>query len=430
MKTIYPCRTLRGGVQPPGDKSIAHRYAMLGAIADGETRLYNYPSGRDVHSTLRCMHRLGTDIEIHGSEILIRGRGLFGLQASSQTLDVGNSGTTIRLLSGILAGQPFRTRVNGDESIQRRPMKRIMAPLRQMGAQIQAREDAFPPLEIQGGKLKAIDYPLPTPSAQVKSCVLLAGLYAQGNTHITESVATRNHTELALEHFGAALDVESSGITLHPGAPLTGVTMNIPGDISSAMFWILGALIRPESEVEIRHVGLNPSRNAVLHRLACWGAEIHIQPSSPTGMEVTGTLTVRHSPGIGKGARLEVKSEDVPLMIDEIPALAVLGACTPGGMSIHGAEELRVKESDRLRAIAENLQRMGIPVQERNDGLDIEGGRPLHGAEIQTFGDHRIAMAFSLAALAADSPSTLDDPESAAVSYPDFYEHLQSLAVP
>jgi 3-phosphoshikimate 1-carboxyvinyltransferase len=427
MKTIDPCRILRGSIQPPGDKSIAHRYAMLGAIAAGETHLHNYPSGQDVHSTLSCLRQLGVPVEAKGGDVRIMGRGLHGLQVSAQPLDVGNSGTTIRLLSGILAGQPFLTRIHGDESISRRPMRRVIAPLRQMGASIQARDEAFPPMEIQGGKLKAIDFRPQTPSAQVKSCVLLAGLYAKGCTRVIEPVATRNHTELALGHFGAAITVDSGGISLRSGAEMGGITMNIPGDISSAMFWIVGALIRPGSEVTLENVGLNPSRDAVIRLLTRWGASIQIHPSFHTGMEVTGSLTVRHSARLGEKEPLEVRPEDVPLMIDEIPALAVLGAHAPKGMRIRGAEELRVKESDRLKSVAENLKEMGIPVIETSDGLEIEGGHSFHGGEIRTYKDHRIAMAFAIAALGADGPSTLDDPGCAAVSYPNFYEHLRVL---
>ncbi len=428
MKNIQPCRCLRGSVQPPGDKSIAHRYAMIGAIASGDTLLFNYPAGRDVHSTLSCLRQLGVPVETQGTEVRIEGRGLHGLKASHQPLDVGNSGTTIRLLSGILAGQPFRTCLQGDESIARRPMRRIIAPLRQMGASIEAREGSFTPLEIRGGGLQGIDFQPQTPSAQVKSCVMLAGLYARGITRVFEPVATRNHTELALGHFGAALHADGARIEVQPGKEMRGVTMHIPGDISSAMFWIVGALIRPGSEVILENVGLNPSRDAVLRLLARWGAPIEIQPSMQTGMEVAGSLTVRYSDRLGRREPLEVQPEDVPLMIDEIPALAILGAHVPCGMKIRGAEELRVKESDRLKALAENLQRMGAAVSETTDGLDIEGGRTLHGSDIRTFGDHRIAMAFTIAALAADSPVALDDPGCAAVSYPDFYEHLQALA--
>lgn len=428
MKTIVPCRSLRGSVQPPGDKSIAHRYGMLGAIAVGDTEITNYPGGRDVHSTLSCMRQLGIAVEIEGTSVRIHGRGLRGLQPCADFLDVGNSGTTIRLLSGILAGQGFTATMQGDDSIRQRPMRRILVPLRRMGAAIQAREDAYPPLSIQGKPLQAIHFRPDVPSAQVKSCVLLAGLYAEGTTQVTESVTTRNHTELALAHFGADLQEDASGIKIRPGAELKAVSMHIPGDISSAVFWILGALLLPGSEIEILHVGLNPSRNAVLDLLRRWGADLEVHTSPLTGKEISGTLTVRYRSPLGSDEPLEIGPDEVPLMIDEIPALAVLGAHAPCGMRIRGAAELRVKESDRLQAIAENLLAMGVPVKEFPDGLDIEGGHRLQGAALKTQGDHRIAMAFTLASLGAQGSSVLDDADCASVSYPDFYRHLELLA--
>jgi 3-phosphoshikimate 1-carboxyvinyltransferase len=429
MVKINPCKSVRGVVCPPGDKSIAHRFAMIGAIAEGETRLHNFAPGQDCQSTLNCMRQLGAGIEQRGGEVLIQGRGLRGLCAPKEVLDSGNSGTTLRLLSGILAGQHFESKLSGDASLCKRPMKRILDPLRRMGAQIEAREGGYAPIRIVGGPLRAIDFNPDTPSAQVKSCVLLAGLYAAGRATVQESVPTRDHTELALSRFGADLQVTGGKISLNPVKRLMGVEMTIPGDLSSAVFWIVAAAILPGSSISITGVGLNPTRNAVLGLLANWGADIRIDLPAGTTGEVAGDLRIGYNPKLGAAGCLEITHEQVPLIIDEIPALAVLGARTPHGMRIRGAGELRVKESDRLHAMTDNLNRMGVAVKELSDGLDIPGNQRLRGAQMDSFGDHRIAMACAVAALSAEGSSSIEHPECAGISYPGFYETLESLAV-
>lgn len=428
MVKINPCKSVRGEVCLPGDKSIAHRYAMIGAIAEGETQLHNFAPGQDCQSTLNCMRQLGIGIEQRGGEVLIQGTGLRGLCAPKEGLDAGNSGTTVRLLSGILAGQRFESTLSGDASLCKRPMKRILDPLRRMGAQIEAREGGYAPIHIVGGPLRAIDFNPDTPSAQVKSCVLLAGLYAVGRTTVRESVPTRDHTELALSRFGADLQATGGKISLNPVGRLMGVETTIPGDLSSAVFWIVAAAILPGSSVSITGVGLNPTRNAVLGLLTNWGADIRIDLPGGAKGEVAGDLRIRYSPNLGAAGRLEITHQQVPLIIDEIPALAVLGARTPHGMHIRGAGELRVKESDRLHAMTENLNRMGIAVKEISDGLDIPGNQRMRGAQMDSYGDHRIAMACAVAALSAEGASGIEHPECAGISYPGFYETLESLA--
>jgi 3-phosphoshikimate 1-carboxyvinyltransferase len=429
MEEIHSCRFVRGIVKPPGDKSISHRYAMLGAIADGTTRLDNYAPGQDCLCTLNCLRGLGVPIQQDGDRIHIQGLGLHGLQIPAAPLNAGNSGTTIRLLSGILAAQPFASELVGDLSLSQRPMARIIEPLRRMGAIVEARDGKYPPLKIRGNALQGIDFSPEIPSAQVKSCVLLAGLYGRGMTTVRESVPTRDHTELALRHFGAEVHVSGFEIKIQPASHLTGVDFLIPGDISSAMFWITAGLMLPDSELLISDVGLNPTRNYVLGMLISWGADLSLHLPQKAIGEVAGTISVRCSNRLGALARLEITPEQVPLVIDEIPALAVLGSQTPFGMRIRGAEELRVKESDRLRSVAENLRRMGAEVDEYPDGLEIAGQQSLRGAHLESYGDHRIAMAFAIAALVAQGQSTISDPECVSISYPEFFPTLRRLSM-
>jgi len=436
-KTIYPAKTVTGGVAPPGDKSISHRYAMLAAIAEGTSEMSNFALAADCHSTLGCMKALGAGVEIGKTKVdktnvRVTGRGLHGLKSSWRALDAGNSGTTIRLLSGILAGQNFTSKIAGDDSLNKRPMKRILTPLRQMGAQISARDENFAPLEIRGGKLHGIHYEMPMASAQVKSAVLLAGLFAEGDTSVQEPARTRDHTELALEEFG--VPIERHGLTTRIVAngsiKLTGRKIEVPGDLSSAVFFIAAASLFEDSTLHIQGVGLNPTRTAILDVFARMGASIQMLSLRSAQGEVIGDLVV-------KGARLKggvIEKAEIPLVIDELPMLAALGPFTEEGIEIRDAAELRVKESDRIAALAENLRRMGATVEERPDGLKVEGrgtgphGKKLHGAEIEPHGDHRIAMAFAVAALAADSPTTIRDAECAGVSYPTFYEDLARVA--
>jgi len=428
---IHPAKALSGGVLMPGDKSISHRYAMLAALAEGTSELRNFAAAADCHSTLGCMKSLGADVKVDGTTVRVTGHGLRGLKSSWRALDAGNSGTTIRLLSGILAGQDFKTTISGDESLQKRPMKRVVGPLREMGAEIKARDDNFAPLEIRGGKLRALDYKMPMASAQVKSAVLLAGLFAEGETVVTEPARTRDHTELALEEFGAPVERIARVTRIHGAGrngsiKLTARNLDVPGDISSAVFFIAAASLFPESSVLIQNVGLNPTRTAILDVFAQMGANIQIHSVLSTHGEVIGDLAL-------KGATLKggvISGDTIPLVIDELPMLAALGPFTEEGIEIRDAGELRVKESDRIAVLVENLRKMGATVEERPDGLKV-GGRSagkLRGAEIEPHGDHRIAMAFSIAALGADGPTTIRDAECAGVSFPSFYEDLNRVA--
>ena len=416
----------------PGDKSISHRYAMLAGLAEGTSELRHFSAAADCHSTLGCMSALGAEVKIDKDTVRVSGRGRTGLQSSWRALDAGNSGTTIRLLSGILAGQPFSSKITGDDSLQKRPMKRVLGPLREMGAEIQAREDNFAPLEIRGTKLKAIDYKMPMASAQVKSAVLLAGLFADGVTSVIEPARTRDHSELALEEFGASIEKDGKTIRVrglaqaNGGGRLVAKSLDVPGDLSSAVFFIAAASLFPDSNILIHNVGLNPTRTAILDVFASMGASIQILDLKSTSGEIVGDLSV-------KGASLKgglIAGEQIPLVIDELPMLAALGPYTEEGIEIRDATELRVKESDRIAALAENLRRMGAAVEERSDGLKIAGrltGK-LRGAQIEPHGDHRIAMAFAVAGLAAGGNTVIRDADCAGVSFPTFYQELNRLA--
>jgi 3-phosphoshikimate 1-carboxyvinyltransferase len=431
-QTIHPARFLTGGVAPPGDKSISHRYAMLSALAEGTSELRHFALAADCHSTLDCMSALGASVKIDKDVVKVTGRGAEGLKSSWRALDAGNSGTTIRLLTGILAGQNFTTKLSGDASIQKRPMGRVVSPLRQMGADIRAREDNFAPLEIHGTKLRGIHYKMPMASAQVKSAVLLAGLFAEGMTSVTEPVLTRDHTELALEEFGVNVERDGTTITVRGAGgsgsvpKLQARSIDVPGDISSAVFFIAAASMFADSNIMIHGVGLNPTRTAILDVFAQMGASLQVMSLQSAHGEVVGDLAV-------KGTSLKggvIEKEQIPLVIDELPMLAALGPFTEEGIEIRDAAELRVKESDRIAALAENLRRMGATVEERKDGLKVAGrsAGKLRGAEIEPHGDHRIAMAFAVAALGAEGDTIIRDADCAGVSYPTFYEDLERTA--
>jgi 3-phosphoshikimate 1-carboxyvinyltransferase len=431
-RAIHPAKQLTGGVEPPGDKSISHRYAMIAAIAEGASELRHFAAAADCRSTLDCMKSLGAEVKIDKETVRITGRGLRGLKATRRALDAGNSGTTMRLLAGILAGQEFASQLTGDASLQKRPMKRVVGPLRQMGADIRARDDNFAPLEIRGGSLHAIDFPMPMASAQVKSAVLLAGLFAEGETVVTEPARTRDHTELALEEFGAPIEkigktIRIQGLAAGNGsAKLQARYLDVPGDLSSAVFFIAAASLFPDSNLLIHNVGLNPTRTAILDVFASMGASLQMLSVRSAHGEIVGDLAV-------KGASLKggvIAGDQIPLVIDELPMLAALGPYTEQGIEIRDAAELRVKESDRITALAENLRRMGARVEERPDGLRVEGraAGKLRGAEIEPYGDHRIAMAFAIAALGANGPTVIRDADCAGVSYPKFFDDLERVA--
>jgi len=426
---VQPAPRVRGRVRPPGDKSISHRYAMLAAIADGASTIRGYSTGADCASTLRCLSALG--VEIHetgrdpaaGLEIRVAGRGIRGLGAPAASLDAGNSGSTMRMLAGILAAHPFRASITGDDSLRRRPMRRIIVPLERMGARFTSAADC-PPLTIEGSlHLTAIDFQPEVPSAQVKSAVLLAGLHAEGVTRVDEPLPTRDHTERALQAFGAEVVRAGSGVSVAGGQRLRGRELLVPGDLSSAAFWMVAASALPGSEVTIEDVGLNPTRAAMLDILRRLGAHIEVDGTrGGDAGEPMGTIVVRH----GHLRDTHIAPHEVPGVIDELPALAAL-ATHGGALSVTGAQELRVKESDRISALAEGFRRMGADIEEQPDGFQVRATRRLRGGEVDAHNDHRLAMAFAIAALGASGPTTIHDAGAAAVSYPEFFSVLESL---
>ncbi len=419
---IRAATTLRGSVRLPGDKSISHRYAMLGGIAEGTTRLENLSTGADCASTLGCLRTLGVRWEREGSSVVIHGRGP-KLQTPSNFLDCGNSGSTIRMMSGILAGQDFTCELRGDESLSRRPMARIIKPLEMMGAKIQAGEGGRPPLRIIGTRLKSIDYKLPVASAQVKTSLLFAGLYAEGATRIEEPIQTRDHGEQALIAFGATLDRRMREVSIEGGQTLRAIEAAVPGDISSAAFFLCAAALFPDSQLVIPGLLLNPTRARLLDFLMGLGLRITMSELQEQHGELVGSLQIEG--GTLKGAR--ISDGDTSALIDEIPVLAAIAPYTSEGIEIRDARELRVKESDRIASVATNLRLMGAEVEEFDDGLRIPGGQKLHGASLDSFGDHRIAMAFAVAALRAEGETEIKGADSAVISFPEFFSTLDGL---
>jgi len=418
--------SVSGVVELPGDKSISHRYAILAALAEGNSEIANYSTAADCASTLECLRRLGVKIEARRDGIVqFAGTGLDGLTPPRRALDAGNSGSTMRMLAGVLAGQPFTSTLTGDASLRRRPMRRVIEPLRQMGATIRSREGDLAPLEIRGGKLRAIDYSLPIPSAQVKSAILFAGLFADGVTSVTESVRTRDHTELALREFGAKVETSKGTARIHPRPKLQARQLIVPGDLSAAIFLIGAALVLPDSSLVLHDVGLNPTRAKVLDFLIGMGARIQVTAVQSRNGELVGDVAVRHAALEGGS----ISGSQVAEMIDELPMLAALGPFTEKGIEIRDAKELRVKESDRIAALAEGLRRMGARVEEFPDGLRVEGraAGKLRGAKVDPQGDHRIAMALAVAALGAEGQSVIQQAECVGVSFPEFFTILEKL---
>lgn len=420
---------LKGTVSVPGDKSISHRGIMFGSIADGTTEIHNFLPGADCLATIRCFRALGIEIEQEGSTVTVHGKGLHGLSAPSHILDVGNSGTTTRLLSGILAGQPFESKLSGDESLNSRPMKRIIDPLTQMGADISSiLHNGCAPLYIAPSRLHGIHYDSPVASAQVKSCILLAGLYGNGETSVTEPGLSRNHTELMLKEFGADIrsvhDLDCSRTTaiIQPGRELHGQKLTVPGDISSAAYFIAAGLIVPDSEIRITNVGINPTRAGILKVCEDMGARIELSNERTEGGEKIADITVRTSRLHGT----VIEGDIIPALIDEIPVIAVMAAVAEGTTVIRDAAELKVKETDRIETVTDNLKAMGCDVTPTEDGMIINGGK-LKGASIHTLLDHRIAMAFSIAALAAEGRTRILDSKCVDVSYPTFYDTFEEL---
>lgn len=420
---------LKGTISVPGDKSISHRCVMFGSIAEGMTEIRNFLPGADCMATIRCFRTLGIDIEQEDSTVKVYGKGLHGLSAPSRILDVGNSGTTTRLLSGILAGQPFESKLSGDESLNSRPMKRIIDPLTQMGANISSiLRNGCAPLYIAPARLHGIHYNSPVASAQVKSCILLAGLYADGETSVTEPGLSRNHTELMLREFGAdirsvhELDCSRATASIRPGSRLQGRKITVPGDISSAAYFIAAGLIVPDSEILIKNVGINPTRAGILKVCEDMGGQIELLNERTEGGEKMADILVRTSRLHGT----VIEGDIIPTLIDEIPIIAVMAAVAEGTTEIRDAAELKVKETDRIETITDNLKAMGCDVTPTPDGMVIKGGK-LRGASIHTLLDHRIAMAFSIAALTAEGHTHILDSKCVDVSYPAFYDTFESL---
>ena len=425
---IQPVSSLRGEITLPGDKSISHRYAILGAMANGTTRISQFSQSEDCQSTLRCLRKLGLRIRQSENEVGIQSEGWKRLQKPKELLDAGNSGTTIRLLSALLSASPFVSTIQGDESLNRRPMERIIRPLTEMGAKIEAVQDEFPPLHITGSQLRGIHYRLPMASAQVKSCVLLAGLMAQGETTVVENVPSRDHTERALPFFGVVLTETDQQLEVKGPASLKAVQMEIPGDFSAAVFFIVAALLVPDAEICLRRVGVNPSRTGLLTLLEDSGARIERTNPREFNAEPVCDLKICFSHELLGRFPAEISGKWLPNMIDEIPALAVLATRLKQGLRVRGGEELRKKESDRINSVVVNLRNMGVQVEEYPDGFSVPPGQQIQGGRVQTFGDHRIAMAFAVAGLIATQPVELDDPSCVSVSFPEFFERLQSLS--
>lgn len=420
-----PVSHLKGEITIPGDKSISHRSVMFGAIAKGTTEITNFLQGADCLSTISCFQKMGVHIENLGERVVVYGNGLYGLKPPGETLDCGNSGTTTRLISGILSAQDFSVTLTGDSSIQKRPMKRIIDPLTQMGASITSIQgNGCAPLMICGKKLHGIHYTSPVASAQVKSAILLAGLYAEGETAVTEPFVSRNHTELMLGHFGAEVKTKGTTASIFPARELYGCKVSVPGDISSAAFFLAAALIVPHSEILIKQVGINPTRSGIIKVCQDMGGKISLLNRHTQSGEPTADILVQHSRLHGT----QIGGAVIPTLIDELPMLAAMACFAEGETVIRDAAELKVKESNRIEVMVRNLTAMGADVTETEDGMIIRGGKPLHGTVIDSHMDHRIAMTFAVAGLRAEGETEILGAECVNISYPNFYQDLCSLA--
>lgn len=416
--------SLKGEITIPGDKSISHRAIMLGAISDGTTRVKNFLQGADCLSTIECFRKMGVSIKNNNDGVIICGNGLHGLRTPQSVLDAGNSGTTTRLISGILSAQNFTCRLDGDASLRTRPMNRIITPLSEMGADIKSiNENGCVPLRIKGCPLHGISYNSPVASAQVKSAILLAGLYACGDTSVTEPYLSRNHSELMLKYFGADIRTNNTTVTISPAGKLTGGDISVPGDISSAAYFIVAGLIVPNSEILIKNVGINKTRDGILRIVQNMGGNIKVMNRRNSGGEDTADLFVKS----GELHATEIGGEIIPTLIDEIPVIAVLSCFAKGTTVIKDAAELKVKESDRIGVMVENLSKMGADISATDDGMIINGGRSLHGAVIDSKLDHRIAMSFAIASLMASGETEITGADAVKISYPDFFKDLDSL---
>ena len=409
-----------GQIKVPGDKSISHRSVMLGSLANGVTEISGFLKGADCLSTIDCFRKMGIDIDINGENVTVHGNGLRGLKKPDEMLYTGNSGTTTRLLCGILAGQNFDTSITGDASIQKRPMGRVVKPLSMMGAKI---ENEYCPLYITGTKLHGIDYKMPVASAQVKTAIILAGLYADGETVIHEIEKSRDHTELMLSAIGADLTVDNLDITVKPTNDLTAVNVDVPGDISSAAFFLVLGAIMPNSQITVTNVGINPTRTGIIDVLKDMGADITLENVHTSAGETVADITVRSSSLKGT----TVGGDIIPRLIDELPIIAVAAVFADGQTVIKDAQELKVKETNRIRAVVDEFNKCGIDITETDDGMIINGGKSIHGADFKTYGDHRMAMSLTVLAQLADGESTLDDSDCACVSYPTFFDDFYKL---
>ena len=409
-----------GQIKVPGDKSISHRAVMLGSLANGVTEISGFLKGADCLSTIDCFRKMGIDIDINGENVTVHGNGLRGLKKPDEMLYTGNSGTTTRLLCGILAGQNFDTSITGDASIQKRPMGRVVQPLSMMGAKI---ENEYCPLYITGTKLHGIDYKMPVASAQVKTAIILAGLYADGETVIHEIEKSRDHTELMLSAMGADLTVDNLDITVKPTNDLTAVNVDVPGDISSAAFFLVLGAIMPNSQITVTNVGINPTRTGIIDVLKDMGADITLENVHTSAGETVADITVRSSSLKGT----TVGGDIIPRLIDELPIIAVAAVFADGQTVIKDAQELKVKETNRIRAVVDEFNKCGIAITETDDGMIINGGKSIHGADFKTYGDHRMAMSLTVLAQLADGESTLDDSDCACVSYPTFFDDFYKL---
>jgi len=417
---------LNGTLEVPGDKSISHRAIMFGSIAEGETTIENFLAGEDCLSTISCFRKLGVDIQQEGTNVTINSKGWKGLQEPTDLLDVGNSGTTIRLMSGILSSLPFQTRISGDESIAKRPMTRVVEPLRLMGASINGRENGkYTPLTINGGQLNGITYELPVASAQVKSSILLAGLQAKGKTIVIEKEQTRNHTETMLKNFGGKIVSEGNRITVEGNQQhLKGTHVTVPGDISSAAFFLVAGAIVPNSSITLKNVGLNETRTGIINVLQNMGASINvIQTNDREAAEPIGNIEI--STSALKGTN--INGSIIPKLIDELPIIALLATQAEGTTVISDAKELKVKETNRIDTVVTELSKLGANITATEDGMIIQGKTKLRGSKVTSYGDHRIGMMLAIAALIAEGEMILENPEAIAVSYPSFFEHIEQL---
>ena len=417
---IQKIKKAAGQIKVPGDKSISHRAVMLGSLANGVTEISGFLKGADCLSTIDCFRKMGIDIDINGENVTVHGNGLRGLKKPDEMLYTGNSGTTTRLLCGILAGQNFDTSITGDASIQKRPMGRVVQPLSMMGSKI---ENEYCPLYITGTKLHGIDYKMPVASAQVKTAIILAGLYADGETVIHEIEKSRDHTELMLSAMGADLTVDNLDITVKPTNDLTAVNVDVPGDISSAAFFLVLGAIMPNSQITVTNVGINPTRTGIIDVLKDMGADITLENVHTSAGETVADITVRSSSLKGT----TVGGDIIPRLIDELPIIAVAAVFADGQTVIKDAQELKVKETNRIRAVVDEFNKCGIDITETDDGMIINGGKSIHGADFKTYGDHRMAMSLTVLAQLADGESTLDDSDCACVSYPTFFDDFYKL---